>query len=216
MNSIWEVIKDYENVVWDWNGTLFNDSLAAAQAEEEVLKKYKVPLLSPEERKKKFRLPIQDYYEELGFDFKKTPYEEVSMEWLHFYEKFMKNCDLFLGARELLHKIKESGKNQYILTAAPEKHVRDLVENNFKINEYFHAVYGLPNNKAESKVYRIQELLNDFKFNPEKSIMIGDMNHDYEVAISIGADTLLIEDGHQEISEEVKRKEKVFFLQSRF
>ncbi len=188
-------IKDYESVIWDWNGTLLNDADIGYQAETELFIRYGLKTQTPEERRKNFCMPIEVYYTRMGFDFKKVDYQKISDEWLSIYERLVETAPVFEGVSEMLHRINESGKRQFVLTAAPEIHVHAMTKRH-EIHHHFEAVYGLANARADSKIERGRELIVDNKINPERTILIGDTTHDYEVGEALGTDVLLIADGH--------------------
>lgn len=192
---IFKRIKDYETIIWDWNGTLISDTGIAAQAETELFRRYGLKLQTPEERAKNFCFPIEKYYQKMGFDFSKYSYDAISREWLEIYEDLVRHVPLFEGVVKMLEDLSKLGKRQFVLSAAPEDHVRRLVLHH-GIHDYFEAVYALPNAKAESKIERGKVLVEDFGIDTSKAILIGDTAHDHEVAEALGSDCLLVADGH--------------------
>lgn len=192
---ILEKLHRYEFVIWDWNGTLINDSHIAAAAETELFRAYGLKAQTPEERIKNFCFPIETYYSKMGFDFSKHPYEKVSEEWLAIYKRLISEARLFEGAFEMLKEIKESGKRQFILSAAPEDHVKEMALKH-NVHDFLEAIYALSHAKADSKIERGAELIKDHKIDASKAILIGDTSHDFEVGEALGTDVLLVADGH--------------------
>ncbi len=194
-----EIIKrkivDYQFIIWDWNGTLLNDSQLGAQAEAELFKRYGLPAQTPEERLKNFFMPIQKYYEKMGFDFKKHDYDKVADEWLEIYEQLALHAHLFDGISQLIEELHRLDKRQFVLSAAPQDHVH-LMTRKHNLSPYLMAAYGLKDNRAESKLERGRELVRDFGIPTESTILIGDTTHDYEVGSALGIDVLLVSDGH--------------------
>jgi len=188
-------VKDYENVIWDWNGTLLNDAHIGYQAETELFRRYGLKTQTAEERRKNFCMPIEVYYTRMGFAFSKVDYQAISDEWLSIYESFVETAPVFEGVSDMLHAIQSAGKKQFVLTAAPEVHVHAMTQKH-GIHHYFDAVYGLANARADSKIERGSELIRDNLIDPDRTILIGDTTHDYEVGEALGTDVLLIADGH--------------------
>ena len=88
------------------------------------------------------------------------------------------------------------GKKQIILSATEYNMLAEQVSE-LGIDGYFSELVGLDNIKAESKE---KIALAWRKKNPdEKILFIGDTDHDLNVARAIGADCVLIADGHQDI-----------------
>lgn len=65
------------------------------------------------------------------------------------------------------------------------------------LHGYFEAVAGLDNHYAASKIDRGRKLIDDFKIDRESACIIGDTDHDFEVAQSMGIKCILVADGHQ-------------------
>ena len=170
---ILEKISPYENIIWDWNGTLINDRDIAADAEAKVFKKYGLPSQTREERHKNFFMPIEKYYARMGFDFTKVSYDQVSEDWLQFYEELILEAPLFEEVSEMIQKLHEEGKRQFVLSAAPEDHLRKMIRKH-ALHDFFEGVYGLSNARADSKVARGKELIRDFKVETSKAILVGD------------------------------------------
>ncbi len=188
-------ISHYDTVIWDWNGTLINDADIGYYAEAELFRRYGLKVQTHEERLKNFCMPIEKYYRNMGFDFSKVSYDQISEEWLSIYEGLVRTVPLFEGVSEMLDSLKSAGKRQFILSAAPEPHLHEIVKHH-SIHHYFEGVYGLANARADSKIARGHELMKDHKISPQNSVLIGDTVHDYEVGQALGVEILLVGDGH--------------------
>ena len=154
---ILEKLLTYETIIWDWNGTLLNDADIGHEVESILFRRHGVTPLSKEERARLFRFPISDYYQERGFDFSKKSYDELSREWLEIYESQVKLAPLFEGVPEMLGELRQKGSDQFILSAAPQDHLMDMMLHH-NLADYFKAIYGLENARADSKVGRGLEL----------------------------------------------------------
>ena len=194
--KILEHIYDFENIIWDWNGTLLNDKHVVHETEADLFPKYGMHSPSVETRQKLFCFPIVEYYKKVGFNFEKHNFEQLNRDFMAIYESKLKNTPLFEGMAELLAEIKNLGKKQYILSAGPQDHLNEIVPAH-KIDHLFEAVYGLSSNDAHSKIERGHELVRDFGLEPSQTLLIGDTEHDFEVAEALGFESLLIADGHK-------------------
>ena len=95
----------------------------------------------------------------------------------------------------LLEKIKKT-KNQYILSAVSQWHLNSITAH-FKVEHLFNERFGVSDHYAAGKIDRGIELLKYSGLDPQKTILIGDTVHDFEVAIELGISCLLLADGHQ-------------------
>ena len=65
----------YKHIIWDWNGTLLNDTWLCVEGINKSLEKRSLQTITEEIYRKVFSFPVEDYYKRLGFDFKKEPFE---------------------------------------------------------------------------------------------------------------------------------------------
>ena len=66
-------------VIFDFNGTVLDDTLVCIEAENETIRHFGLDRepLTVEEYKRIFTFPVKNYYETVGFDWNKNSYEEV-------------------------------------------------------------------------------------------------------------------------------------------
>jgi phosphoglycolate phosphatase len=187
--------KHYSHIIWDWNGTLFNDVELCADVFSNLLKKYNLSPISVSEYRNIFTFPVKNYYEKAGLDFNKLSFEALGKEWMNEYELRKSSCMLFGDTIGVLEYLKLKGIRQSILSAYPQNTLNEIVEL-MKIRNFFTYIYGLNHIYATGKKELGAELARKIN-SREKLLFIGDTDHDYEVAESIGADCILIADGHQ-------------------
>jgi phosphoglycolate phosphatase len=151
-------------------------------------------LESREEYQRIFGFPIIDYYRRLGFDFDREPYEDIAVEWVNEYVARECTAKTIDGVKEMLDFFKSRNIKQIIISACEQT----MLDRNLKmlgVSEYFDTVCGINNIYASSKeaigvAWREQ--------NPnEKLLFIGDTDHDCDVARAMGADCILVAQGHQ-------------------
>ncbi|MDR1002511.1 MAG: HAD hydrolase-like protein [Oscillospiraceae bacterium] len=185
----------YSHIIWDFNGTLLDDMEAGIKSENVLLQRRNMPLIESEEQyRAAFCFPVIDFYKKLGYDFSRESYSELACEWTEQYIKFSADAKLFPYVPTILGMIQQTGARQIILSASEQTLLRGQVEK-LGILEYFDTVLGLDNNHALDKTAIAKQWVAEEK--PQKMLLIGDTSHDMEVAESIGADCLLIANGHQ-------------------
>lgn len=188
--------KSYSHIIWDWNGTLLNDFQLCHDILCAELSDAGLPKILPESHRELFRFPVRDFYESVGFDFKSTSYESLAKKYMDRYRAEVLKCELFEEAEQFLEKTWKEGVSHAILSAAPEKDLRKLVEHH-GIGKYFTHIFGLVDDYAASKVERGKDLIRTWQIDPNEALLIGDTDHDLEVGNALGVDVLLIADGHQ-------------------
>lgn len=187
------------HIIWDWNGTLIDDAWICAESLGDMLVEHGLPTLSFEEHRRRFRMPVQEFYRELGFDFEKVPFETLSQKFAAGYKARVAQARLFPGTQALLSSLEGAGKKMAVLSAARETDLRRHIEH-LGIHHHFDHIYGLSDYQAASKVARGHELVKTWNANPKSLILVGDMDHDREVATALGIEVILLEDGHQELT----------------
>ena len=183
-------------IIWDWNGTLLNDLGLCIDSINALLKKRSLKLLDHASYKEVFSFPVKNYYEIIGFDFSKEDFEIPAKEFIDLYDSSVKNCPLHFSAVEILEFFRQKKYPQFVLSAMKQPMLEKTLKHNH-IFHFFEGVAGLNNHYAVSKVKRGKELLSEFGIDTEDAWMIGDTNHDFEVARELGIRCILVADGHQ-------------------
>ena len=184
-----------KHVMWDWNGTLLNDRWLSVAAINRVLTRYELPEINEDRYLEIFKFPVIDYYEKLGFDFTKDPFEKVGTEFIHEYESQMHEAELFDQAIVTLDKIDKSGLSQSILSAGKQKMLDDLTVHH-QIHDYFKKIVGQDNHYAFGKSEAGRNWIQELGIDPDNVIMVGDTVHDAEVAEEMSVHPVLIPHGH--------------------
>jgi len=189
-------INQYKHIIWDWNGTIFNDVELGVEIINKILSDRGLNVLTVDRYKEIFTIPVKNYYEKLGFDFSNESFEVIGKLWIDEYEKRKYECSLYEGIIEILEKIKELGIEQSILSAYSQ-HTLEEMADYFNLRKYFKYIVGLDNIYAASKLHLGIDLMKKLGNGKGETLLIGDTLHDYEVASEIGADCILVANGHQ-------------------
>ena len=190
------MIQKYKHVIWDWNGTLLNDTALSVDIINGVLTNHNLDPLSLDDYRLIFNFPVKDYYEKAGFNFSLNSFEVIGKQWMDEYERRKGETNLFDGAREVLGYIKSAGIDQSILSAYSHHTLIEIVEY-YKLGEYFKYITGLDHIYATSKLEIGKELIEKIDCPKDKIVLVGDTIHDYEVANGLGVKCILIANGHQ-------------------
>lgn len=189
------MLRNYKNIIWDWNGTLLNDVSLCIEVMNGMLAKRNLPAISAETYQDIFCFPIYRYYEKLGFDFDVEPFETLAVEYVSEFDERSKACELHIGAVETLGSLKLNGRRQFILSAHEHESLLDVLSSH-DLRKYFDGIYGIENCEAGSKIHRGKVLIKEHNLNPEETVLIGDTDHDLEVADELGISCILISNGH--------------------
>lgn len=186
----------YKHIMWDWNGTLLNDSWMAVMVINETLAKRDMPTIDQQRYQQIFGFPVIDYYRRLGFDFVEESFEIVGTEFIDGYEQHKFDVDLHEGVREVLGALSQRGVSHSILSAYKQNTLDELVAH-FDLTDRFMGIVGLDNHYAHSKVENAVNWMAELELPPNEVLFVGDTAHDHEVAEAISVDCVLISGGHQ-------------------
>jgi phosphoglycolate phosphatase len=184
------------HIIWDWNGTLIDDIELCARSVASILERHGLPVVTIDEHRRLFRMPVRDFYQDLGFDLDRVSFEELAHDFIDRYSQGVRGCQLFEGTIDLLDRLRAAGARQAVLSAAREADLVWLLDH-FGIRGYFDHVCGLPDVYATTKIDRGRELIGLWGADPAQVVLVGDMDHDVEVARVLGVDVLIVGDGHQ-------------------
>jgi phosphoglycolate phosphatase len=186
----------FEAIIWDWNGTLLNDVHIAIESINQLLRDRKLIPLNLERYLDVFMFPVQDYYEQIGFDLKNEPFEISASQFIAIYNKAVDDSGLHEDVIPLLSQLQQRGYRQFILSAMEQQTLEKTVNDN-GISGFFEDLCGLSDHYAKSKVENGKSLILERGLDPERTLLIGDTTHDYDVALAIGCSCVLIAQGHQ-------------------
>ncbi|MFB6318917.1 HAD family hydrolase [Saccharicrinis sp. FJH54] len=185
-----------KGIIWDWNGTLLNDVEYSVDCINKLLKKRGMRQLSQAQYKQVFTFPVRDYYESIGFDFNKENWETVAMEFMKTYWMNMNSLKLYADAIDVLQNMKRNGLRQFIVSAMEHEKLNQMVQG-YSLGSYFDAVLGISDHFGNGKAHLGSTVLDRSGLKPDEVVWVGDSFHDYEVAGSIGIQTIFVSSGHQ-------------------
>lgn len=186
----------YKHVIWDWNGTLLNDTWLCVEVLNGLLARRGRATITEEDYRQNFGFPVVHFYQYLGFDTDVDSFEQVSREFIGDYEsRWFEECVLHADAHEVLAAMAASGKTHSVLSAAKQEALESGIRY-YGLREHFMGLVGTDNIYAEGKVGRGRHWIGELPWSPEEVVMVGDTLHDFEVAEAIGSDCILLAHGH--------------------
>ncbi len=190
------MIDGVRGIIWDWNGTLLDDAMLAVSTMNQILEKRGMALLSVDTYKSVFTFPVIKYYQRIGFDFQREPFEIPASEFIDLYNSKVDKCRLHNDTVRILSAFQSRRMRQFILSAM-EQTVLDQCLLNYKIDHFFEYALGLDNIYAASKIENGRRLIAQQNLKASQLVLIGDTVHDFEVATELGCSCILVADGHQ-------------------
>lgn len=189
-------LRDYHHVIWDWNGTLFDDVDLCVDVMNSLLRPRGLAPLTVTRYREVFDFPVRDYYRVLGFDFEAESFEQVGMVFIERYEGRRAEAALHPDAVRVLRAVQAEGIPQSVLSAYHQETLEALISSH-GIRDCFVRLVGLQNHYAHGKREQGVRWIRELSYQPHDVVLIGDSVHDYDVATAMGVDCLLLCGGHQ-------------------
>lgn len=185
----------YDHVIWDWNGTLFDDVELVVEVANLMLTRRSLGTIDHDRYREIFGFPVRGYYERIGFDLDREPFEELAVEFIAEYNQRWRHHELRSDALAVAEGFEQRGLTQSVLSAS-EQSLLDAMTSHFAIDERMTALVGIDDHHAASKLDQGVAHVSALVAPPGRVLLVGDTEHDFEVAQAIGVDCALIEDGH--------------------
>ena len=161
-------------IFWDWNGTLMDDVDFTHSCLNWMLETHGYPQrYDLAAYREIFGFPIEEYYIRAGFDFARHPYPELAECFMEHYNAGVDACPPSAHAAETLAELSRRGWRQSVLSASRRDYLIEQV-----------AARGL-------------QWLAQSGIAPAACVMVGDTQHDAEVAKALGTKCVLYTGGHQ-------------------
>ena len=185
----------YTHIIWDWNGTLLDDIGASLASVNDMLSARGKPPIDINRYKECIGTPIIRFYEQV-FELENEDYPLLLAEYNAGYMLHLSECGLTEGAVQAIETFASAGIHQAIISSSNNN---QLCENAKKYGVYdrFEAVLGAADFKADSKIERALSYLAKSGAENSKVLVVGDLEHDAEMAAQIGADCVLLTSGHE-------------------
>ncbi|HWV48431.1 MAG TPA: HAD hydrolase-like protein [Microbacterium sp.] len=185
-------------VCWDWNGTLLDDSEICFRTMNEVLvRRGREPIGSLDAYRSRFRFPIRAFYASVGIDDAEFP--DAADEYLGLLPDRIAAASLHVDARSTLSGIQDRGVRQVLASAT----LSDVLHEQMRPHELadsFEDVLGIVDAHAPSKDAVIADWVHGSGVRAERILLVGDTNHDQEIAARLGTRFVHFSGGHQHLA----------------
>ena len=167
-------------VCWDWNGTLLDDVDIARTAMNSVLDERGLSVFAdPDAYRGLFGFPVQAFYARLGIT--DIDFRVAAGHYLELFAARVGQARLQPEAEATLSAIGRLGVEQVLISAT----VAGTLERQMAahaIEEHFAQILGITDAYVASKTDVVAHWLRSSGHDPRRVLMVGDTNHDEEIA----------------------------------
>lgn len=188
-------------VAFDWNGTLFADTIAVYESNNGVFRLFNRKPVSFRTFQKYFDVPVKKYYQAVGIpeDALNQKATQITKTFHLFYESRVSKVRTRAWAKALLSFLSKNNINSVIFS----NHIVDPIKKQLKrlkIEKYFSEV--LANShiqtsfEGRNKKEKLSSFIIDKKILPGETLIIGDTIEEIEIGKQLGCVTVAITHGN--------------------
>lgn len=185
------------HVVWDWNGTLFDDLHLVVEAVNAGIAPLGIRSITLEDYRTHYTRPVKVFYERLaGGEISHRDWLDLDRRFHDAYRDLLPTAGLSADAVEALTAVAEVPAGQSLLSMYPHHDLVPLVER-LGVSSYFQRIDGLQGERGARKAgfleAHLRELMADE--DPSTVLLIGDATDDAVAAAHVGAPAVLVDNG---------------------
>jgi phosphoglycolate phosphatase-like HAD superfamily hydrolase len=186
-----------EHIIWDWNGTLFGDSLALIDATIEAFARVGLPPVTRGDYQRHHTQPIHRFYTRLaGRDLDATEQDQLAFQFQQAYLRLRGRIQLTPDATTALGQWRDAGRGQSLLSMYAHEELLPLVHQ-FGIDGYFARVDGLIGRHTDGKTPHLERHLAQLGVPRDRVAVVGDSADDAVAARACGVQCVLYHAGHR-------------------
>ena len=184
------------HIIWDWNGTLFDDLDAVVDATNANLLGYRLAPLTAESLRAVYTRPVWLYYERvIGRPLVDGEWDRLNAGYHEQYHRLMAHCRLTADARSTLQTWQSTGGSQSLLSMWQHDRLVPTVRDHFHIDAYFARVDGVRGLGGGAKAEYMVAHLGRLRLDPADVLVVGDSVDDVLAARQVGASAVAFTGG---------------------
>lgn len=187
-----------KHIIWDFNGTLLNDTQLSLDVDNNVFEKLGIPGITLDDYRNNMTMPVRDFYSAVGVDYSVHSYETIARLWLDEFNQKAVGVGLVSGALDAIRFFHDQGRSQSVLSASYEPSLRKQCEA-LGLTPYMTDISGLEDESASKKTEIGRRQLKELGLEGRDVVLIGDMLTDAHLAEDLGADCILVSWGHNDL-----------------
>jgi len=183
------------HVVWDWNGTLFDDHVAVLAAVNDALALVQLPPIDADTYRRHYTRPVERFYERVaGRPIQPGEWQTLDDAYHDSYRAWVERLRLAPDAVAALEAAEAAGLTQSLLSMLRHEDLAPLVER-LGIGRFFRRVDGLHAHGGGGKAEHLVAHLAALEVEPSAAVLVGDSLDDLAAARAVGAACVLYDGG---------------------
>lgn len=183
--------KEYDLIVWDWDGTLADSTGMIARALMSAAEEVGLPKLSEQAARNVIGLGLQESIRSLYGNISQAQAQALARQYTLNYFANEQGVPLFEGASALLAELWRRGYKQAVATGKGRRGL-NLAMQHTAVGKYFKETRTVDECFSKPHPQMLDELMEDLVVTPERTLMIGDSSYDLQMAKNAGVDSLAV------------------------
>lgn len=177
--------KQFDLIVWDWDGTLADSTGMIAQALLNAAAQVGLPTLSSSEASSIIGLGLREAIYALYGDIPAAQAQALATQYSNNYYAGESSIPLFAGAVDTIKTLNKRGFKLAVATGKGRRGLNLALEH-CALTHYFHATRTVDECFSKPHPQMLHELMEALVVMPERTLMIGDTCYDLKMAKNAG------------------------------
>jgi phosphoglycolate phosphatase len=196
MEKISAMSKEFDLIVWDWDGTLADSTGMITNAIVTAAEQVGLPALDPHAARNIIGLGLRESIHALYGDIPAEKAQALAQQYTANYYAGEAAIPLFEGAKELIIELNRRGFKLAVATGKGRRGL-DLALQHCGLGNYFHATRTVDECFSKPHPQMIDEIMDFCVVRPERTLMIGDSSYDLQMAENAGVQGVAVTFGAQ-------------------
>jgi len=192
-------VKQFDLVVWDWDGTIADSTGMITQALIKAADEAGLPALSEERARSIIGLGLRESIEVLYGDIPEFQAQALANNYQRLYYANENNILLFAGIADTIATLDRKGCKQAVATGKGRRGLNAALQQS-GLSKFFNATKTVDECFSKPHPQMLDELMDDLVVMPERTLMIGDSQYDMQMGKNAGVITAAVSYGSQTAS----------------
>lgn len=204
--------KQFDLIVWDWDGTLADSTGMIARAIVKAAEEVGLPKLALDDARNVIGLGLRESIGALFGDIANDQAQALAEKYRENYFAGEQEIPLFDGAQALIAELSRRGYKQAVATGKGRRGLNLALERS-GIAKYFQATRTVDECFSKPHPQMLDELMDVTVITPERTLMIGDSTYDLQMAQNAGVQYLAVTYGAHTSEQLLQHHPKGIFKQ---
>lgn len=188
--------KQYDLIVWDWDGTLADSTGMITRAIVKAAQQAGLPALSADQASSIIGLGLRESIDNLYPNISDEQARELATNYNLNYFAGESEILLFSGAAETIKTLNRRGYKLAVATGKSRRGLNLALEHT-QLRQYFHGTRTVDECFSKPHPQMLDELMDDLIALPQRTLMIGDTSYDLQMAKNAGVPSIGVTYGAQ-------------------